>query len=372
VYLLVIISFKTPFLSGAPVSKYSKTIAALSALLFICHPVQTESVTYIYQRVTSLSTLFYLLSVVAYIKWRLLNLELESTRKKSLFARPLFLYLASIIAAVSAMKTKEIAFTLPVMIALYEFTFFGGRIRRRLMYLFPLFLTMLIIPLTLLDIDKPAGELIGAVSETMRDHTSMSRGDYFFTQFSVVITYIRLIFLPVNQNLDYDYPIYHSFFDTTVLFSFSVLFLIFAFAIYLFHRSKHTDKSLRLISFGILWFFVALSVESSIIPIPHVIFEHRLYLSSVGVFIAIITLIFIGVLRLKDRWRHADNAAAATIFVIVIILTGATYARNEVWKSGISLWQDVINKSPKKARVCAMPTEKMLFMTRHWCTVKYL
>ena len=47
---------------------------------------------------------------------------------------------------------------------------------------------------------------------------------YLLTQFRVMVTYIRLVFLPFNQNLDYDYPIFKSIFELPVLISF--LFLI--------------------------------------------------------------------------------------------------------------------------------------------------
>jgi tetratricopeptide (TPR) repeat protein len=35
---------------------------------------------------------------------------------------------------------------------------------------------------------------------------------------------------------------------------------------------------------------------------------------------------------------------------VVLILTGATYARNRVWGDEVTLWQDVVKKSPRKAR----------------------
>ncbi|MEF9427495.1 MAG: hypothetical protein L0956_10155, partial [Candidatus Mariimomonas ferrooxydans] len=164
VYLLVIISFKTHFLNKSPIKGYSGYIALSAALLFACHPVQTQAVTYIYQRVTSLATLFYLLSLVMYIKARL----------SSTSASTLTCYAVSFISAVLAMRTKEIAFTLPVMITLYEFMFLRGKIKTRLLYLVPILLTMLIIPLTLINLDTPVGELIGDVSEATKIYPPFS------------------------------------------------------------------------------------------------------------------------------------------------------------------------------------------------------
>jgi hypothetical protein len=65
VYLLVHLTFKTSFLLTSKLRDYSQQIALFAALLFACHPVQTEAVTYIWQRVASLATMFYLLSLTA-------------------------------------------------------------------------------------------------------------------------------------------------------------------------------------------------------------------------------------------------------------------------------------------------------------------
>ncbi len=122
------------------------------------------------------------------------------------------------------MKTKEIAFTLPIMILLYEFIFFKSTLKRKLVFLVPVLLTLVIVPMSMLHIDKPLGEVLSDLSEKSRLQTDMSRGDYLMTEMRVIVTYIRLIFLPVNQNLDYDYPIYRSFFSPPVFLSF--LFLV--------------------------------------------------------------------------------------------------------------------------------------------------
>jgi hypothetical protein len=185
------------------------------------------------------------------------------------------------------MKTKEIAFTLPLAIALYEFLFLRDSIKRRLLYLAPLLLTMLIIPLSILDADRPIGEFIGEAGEAARVESGVSRLDYLLTESRVVVTYIRLLLLPINQNIDYDFPFYNSFFDPKVFLSFLLLVSIVGLGAFLLRCSRSSEPALRAVSFGIFWFFITLSVESSLIPIQDVIFEHRLYLPSVGVFLAL-------------------------------------------------------------------------------------
>jgi tetratricopeptide (TPR) repeat protein len=176
----------------------------------------------------------------------------------------------------------------------------------------------------------------------------MSRLEYLFTEFSVITTYVRLLFLPVGQNLDYDYPLYGSFFEMPVLLSFVFLVFMFGLGIYMLRRSGKGETALRLVSFGIFWYFLTLSVESSIIPIVDVIFEHRLYLPSVGAIAAVVSGAFLTVQGLKSV--GAKRAALGASVVVVLLLSGAAYARNNVWRSEISLWEDVVRKSPLKAR----------------------
>src|SRR6185436_9480643 len=107
--------FKTPRMRFSPSDpNQSFWVASATALLFVAHPVQTQAVSYIVQRLASLAALFYLLAVVLYLKWRLDPLE-----NKSRFVW----YAGAWVATVLAMKTKEITFTLPFMLLLMEFIF---------------------------------------------------------------------------------------------------------------------------------------------------------------------------------------------------------------------------------------------------------
>ncbi|OGW26175.1 MAG: hypothetical protein A2X59_05165 [Nitrospirae bacterium GWC2_42_7] len=338
VYILITLTFRTPYLKGSGITGYSGYIALFTALFFVSHPVQTQAVTYIVQRFASLATMFYLISITAYIRARVSDSGLGRYA----------LYVVSLVSAVLAMKTKEISFTLPVVICLYEYMFFQDKIRKRIVYLLPLILTMLIIPLTIMSINKPAGNIIGDIGEAARAMTTMPRLDYLFTQFSVIVRYIRLLFFPVNQNFDYDYPVYHSFLNSDVFMSFIFLSAIFGAGLYLYKKSRKKDPALRLISFGIFWFFITLSVESSIIPIVDVIFEHRIYLPSIGAFAAVTTGIFL--IAVKTGSRKAQTAVVAMLFLTTVVLSGTAFARNKVWKTEVSIWEDVVEKSPQKAR----------------------
>ena len=165
-YRFMVLSFRTPALVDTPLNGSSKTLALFVALLFVAHPVQTQAVTYIVQRLASLATLFYLLSFVAYVEWRL-SRGLEQAGRSSQLTAWIF-YALSIIAAALAMKTKEIAFTLPVMIALYELLFMNGNVMKRAIFLVPLLLTLVIIPIGLVGFGQPIGEVIADMSKATR------------------------------------------------------------------------------------------------------------------------------------------------------------------------------------------------------------
>jgi tetratricopeptide (TPR) repeat protein len=371
VYLLVLLTFRTPYCARGRAAgggqrpqegvesnagydlrpeaqdwRPSKVIAFFTALVFVAHPLQTEAVTYVFQRLASLVTTFYLLSVVLYAAGRLA----ESRARKA------GSYFFSFLCVVLAMKTKENAFTLPVVIALYEFLFFGGATKKRILLLVAFLLTMAVIPFT----------LGGPASVGYRE---IPRTAYFLTQFRVMVTYLRLLFLPVNQNLDYDYPLYHSLFTPSLFFSFLFLAALFGTAVYMLYATRRPEvvgsspgrteapalrssghTHIRLIGFGLLWFFITLSVESSIIPIPMVIDEYRLYLPSVGFFFALTTGTYLAVRHLRERFPAAAKWSPYAAVLVIIGLSCATYARNGVWKDRVSLWEDVVEKSPDKAR----------------------
>ncbi len=335
VYWLVVLAFQRP-----EDRETGRLAAVLSALLFISHPLQTQAVTYIVQRLASLAATFYLLALILYVQAR------RGSRS------PFLWYCGALVSAVLAMKTKETAITLPVMIALSEYLYLRDKTpwTRRLLALSPFFLTMLIIPLTLLG---NAGSLleISAIDRAtqLASLDSITRGDYFLTQLRVVVTYVRLLLLPVDQKLLYDYEISRSFLDGEVLLSLSFHLFMLGLALTLLLRSRKyqdiRETLFKTASFGILWFYVTLSVESSIIPIRDVIFEHRLYLPSAGFFISFVMMVFVP----ATEFPRLRKIIVPFMMSIVLALSTAACARNSVWKDEISLWGDVVKKSPRQA-----------------------
>ena len=328
-YLLFIELLKTPAMQKVE-SPLSKSLAAfLAAGIFLLHPLQTESVTYVIQRTESMAGMFYLATLYFYLRARLGKTAGETLRYGALTG----------LSAVCAAFSKETAVTLPAMLAIFEVFLFETSIRDLLRN--KIFLALLV-PAALIVLYK-IGPLLQRNFFYDPDIT-FTRKQYVLTQLSVLVTYLRLFFYPLGQNIDWDFPISDSLFVTQTIFSLLLLVVLFA-------LSFVTYRRFRLVTLGILGFFLTLAPTSSIIPIKDVIFEHRMYLPVAFLAMGCVYLLFWAIDQL---WRASTRAHLVALLILVVAitssLTGLTYLRNQVWTSSISLWKDAVEKSPHKAR----------------------
>lgn len=327
VWWFTLLTFATPAMKNDKIAKHTNLIAFLVAAMFVSHPIQTQAVTYIVQRATSLAALSYLLSLCLYIKSRVLEIEKNDSKQSHNFY-----YLASLIAASVGMFTKEMIITLPLAIVVYELCFLKMQAGLNWRKILPFFIISLTIPLTML-VTKSVN--FGELRRVSEYSPNMSPWTYLLTQFRVIITYFRLLFIPLNQNLDYDYPIAKTLLEPATMVSFLFLLVILVVAIRIFYRY-------RLVSFAIFWLFLILLPESSIIPIQDVIFEHRLYLPMLGYSIFLVSIMY----------YLFKNKNIRIIILILIILGYAilTYSRNFAWQDDLILCKDIIRKSPREPR----------------------
>ena len=312
------------------------------AMLFVSHPVQTQAVTYIIQRYTSLATLFYLLSVLLFLKCRL-EIEKNSSR-----IHAFLLGGSSLVAWLLAMGSKQIAVTLPLMLLLIEITLFKGKfVNKRFFLACGTFFFVILCAGIVKWHDSSWYDILYDLNRaTSEDHTA-SRITYFSTQTRVVATYLRLLCLPVGQSLLYDYPVYRTLLSAPVIASLTLHIFIISTAFVLFSKSRKNLRSQdklrgvlqRLASLGIAWFYVTLSVESSIFPIRDVIFEHRIYLPSIGFFMTVTAIIVLITL-------YRQMAAWSIIAIACIVLVSMTFFRNKLWNDTLLLWQDTAKKAP--------------------------
>jgi len=303
----------------------SDFVAFFAALIFLVHPINTQAVSYIVQRMTSMAAMFYILTMLFYVRGRI-----AGQRKNSVI-----LYFFSSSCFFLAIGSKEIALTLPIMILLYEW-FFLQDLKREWIWKNRLWfgsVAVLFGAAVLIFLYSEFADKIFS-DYSMRDFSMYER---VLTQFRVVIFYIGLLFFPSlsRMNLDHDFLVSTSFTDpVTTLLCAVIISGLFVWAI--LNAKKH-----RLICFAILWFFGNLVFESSFFPLE-LVFEHRIYLPSMFLCLAFVYL-FSCVIK-------KSGYATVILCLIVVLLCAVTYQRNFIWASEIAIMKDCVEKSPAKAR----------------------
>ena len=329
-------------------------MALLAALIFVAHPIQTQSVTYIVQRYTSMSALFYLASVLFYIQARKLQVapksrpqkkinppQLNENKPATVFFRVFVCFFFFVFLGILAILCKENAATLFGVILLVEYFLFDrtwAGWRKKLIWLLPItsLLAVAIIYYFASTRGLRFGNLLEDVSILTRETSSVDRFSYLCTQFTVFVFYVRLLFFPVGQNIDYMLPFNTGFFDGFTPLAFLVVLVVLGVAFWNIRKRP-------VVSFGIFWFFITLSIESSIFPISDAIFEHRLYLPMFGFAVALVYGIF-------DLFNGRTAWAVTILAAAILALSIGTYLRNRVWQDPLILWSDVVSKSPHNHR----------------------
>ena len=310
------------------------TAPFFAAALFALHPIQSQAVIYISQRAALMACFFYLLSVICYIRarWRY--------RETSKNIQSWLLFALCAMFAVMAFLSKKNVASLPLMILMVElmlFSNFKAGWGKKLAGLLGL---MILITLSFAWFAGAfKGDLINfphRLDHLTRETTDVSRWQYLITQFTVILLYMRLIAFPNGLNIDHGYPMKNEFFQGFTPYAF--LILLSALILSLLYAKKH-----KILSFGTLWFLIALSMESSIFPIRDAMFEQRVYLAFPGV-----CMIFSWLLI-----RVAPEKTTAKIWIIGAVSLACTIGvcnRAQTWENELLLWQDAVKKAPRNAR----------------------
>lgn len=330
VWWFVRLLYQTPVLKESEDSSCVPAVAIFTALLFIAHPIQTQAVTYITQRFASMATLFYMSGLCFYLFFRLF--------KGNLGLRILGFFLM-IVSLGLGITSKEIIVSWPLMVLLLEVLFFRVETKKvkklNIKYLFlgVLLLIGVVSIINTLFHNGFSSVLLGERISESHDGDVFTLWPYLLTQSRVWVKFLQLLFFPVGLNMDYDFPMSYRLFDWKVLSSITFLSVLFGLAVKFY-------KSYRLICFGVFWFFLTLSPNLAMRV--NVIFEHKLYLVSIGFCLALSAAVFCFV---KNK-----RLAMAILGIIIIVFAVMTHFRNRIWRSELSLWQDVVKKSPNKSR----------------------
>ncbi len=303
-------------------------LSFFAVLLWLVHPVQTNAVTYVCQRMASMVALFYVLALLCYV---LARIRLQKTKIKSAGV----LFAGCMVSGICAVATKENAGTLPVIILLYEWFFFQDlkfpRAGRTWIWVAAGGMVFAAVAVYFLGAD-PLQRILN--SYTRREFTLPQR---VITEFRVVVYYVSLLVYPHPDRLilDHDYPLSHGFFHPSTTFFFVVMLAgITGLAMSMARKN-------RLAAFAIFWFMITLAIESSVIGIE-IIYEHRIYLPSMFLFPA-------AVRGVSQKIKLRQGAVVALI-LCAAVLSVWSFQRNRIWATDVTFWADNAKKSPLKER----------------------
>ena len=308
--------------------KIKFNLPLLAAIFFSAHPVFTQTVSYLVNRSALLSSFFYLCSFYSFI----CGLQAYFSKPNARFRRIKYfaLFTVSVILMGLGIASKLTLISLPIVICVFyiltqyrvqEGVFSFVKREKRL-------ILALLTPLIIVLLQRAFFSHTGLLRLADSGSRTINRLDYLLSQIKwLVFYYLKLLSFPFNQNIDPTIGLIESITDPKLL----IGFLFLGFILCSLHKLK------RAIIFGILWFLISLSPESSIIPLKDTVMEHRLYLPGIGLAIA-----------LSAIW--VNRRTFIVLICLIPIFSIITLNRNLDWSSEYALWLDASKKSPNKAR----------------------
>ncbi len=304
-------------------------VAALATLVFAFNPIQTEAVSYISGRTSSLMALFYLLSLSGFIQ-----AEMAGVGRLRRIAN----YILCGAAGALALLSKETAITLPAAFLLYDLCFMRNNnfrsFKPRLVWLY-----------------GPVVFIVAGVfyfSPSLWVHVvhwwqKLSPG-YALQQLTVIPFGAKMVLFPINQVFDYDWPYLSLSTDTLrIITSLGAMGLFIALWIKYY-------RVYPLAAFGIGWFLIILSPTNSFLPRMDLLSERNLYLASFSLILMGAGLAeWVGFGPRSGKKSRLMVTVCATVAVLCFM--SLLVHRNAVYKSNVSLWEDALKKNPGKPRI---------------------
>ena len=306
----------------------------VGALLWACHPIQIQGVTYIVQRMTSMAALFTVLTVVLY----LLGRGTGRTGRQWLY------FGLSGLCWILGMASKETAAITPFLILLTEYGVLrhGQPIVQRKIDRLILAFPVLVAGLIVLDFLSGVGPLSTAFLSgyELRDFTITER---LLTQPRVIGFHLSQILwpLPGRFSLEHGFAI-----STGLLTPASTLLALLGvvawcvLGVWLLFRVTS-----RVFGYFLLWVPATLVIESTFIPLE-LVFEHRMYLPGIG----LAGLAGMAICWLLHRMPRFVPLTIIACMAVVVLLMTASGQQIPVWQTSLSLAENSVRRAPNLAR----------------------
>ena len=305
-------TFKLPRLADK-LGTDATLLAWFASALWVLHPLQTESVTYIIQRAESLVGLCYLFTLYSFIR---------AVEKPSRLWS-----VVTICACLLGMAAKEVMASAPLVIFLYDRTFVSGTFRESWRRHHRLHLALAASWLLLLALVITSGGRGATVG-----FTAVSWFDYLSMQGPGITTYLFHSVVPVDLVFDYGAVLERRM--PVLLGGLAVVLALLAATIVLLKKRPAAG-------FIGAWFFLILAPSSSVIPVAtQTLAEHRMYLPLAAVAVGITLLA-----RRIFKTRYWVPLAVG-----LVLLSVGTSHRNGVYQTSLSIWEDTARKVSDNVR----------------------
>ena len=330
------------------------SIATLSAMMFMLHPVQTQTVSYVIQgKLEGVAT--FLIVGMVFCFW-----SAFTTRSRALSGILKLLYF--VLAAFSC-GSKEIAIMSPLLVMLVDWFFVAQgswpEMRKRLLfhacscatvYGFYLYFLKPEYFTSIFSFGMRTANNLGNVI-TATPLAPITSGAYCISEFKVILHYLAIFIWPFNMSVEYDWVLSRSFFAPDSLFPFLALALIGYVVCRLLKKNN-----VNLVAFGIIWFMLCIAPRSSIIPSAELIVDYKTYAASFGwLFVlscGLVALTMYVLAHIKSLAHINKSVIQGSIAVLFVLALGyTTMDRNTIWHSGLEFWGNMLKNAPGKARI---------------------
>lgn len=300
----------------ATFGRHAIPLAGLVAAVWAVHPLQTQAVTYVYQRVESLTGMLVLVSLAAWARAGAGDWRPRAAR-------------AAVATAAAAMVSKENAVFLPLAAVLYDWCFWPAEGRhRRWPWWGGLAATWLVLAAHLWLQRREFQEFEAGRAGPVA---------YLVTQGGVILHYLAVAAWPMRQCIDYGWPIATGWRQLAACAVVAAGLAVTCAGVI----------GRRPWAFPAGFFFLALAPTSSILPVAAAAAEHRMYLPLAGVAV----LVVLAADSIARRIRPPDGGLmaglpAVAVIVLVGLLAARTLERNRIYADPQRLWEEAVAVNP--------------------------